>query len=189
MTPSNIYLFTYLFRDEDVIFLFEWILNMNPPPISSFLTTKILYKLLTKTNFQLPDSLRSLMVNVLSLSVGTVFHLYHNIQSFSIECTEPYAHLIISLRIIGNLLATEEWAANYVITNGFITNSVEIASFFKNLLETMDNGPSQQEILWVARNLLENKFLSSDCSAYLQRSGLDMSFLIEYWRKLSNVKM
>lgn len=160
---------------------------MNPSPISSFLTTKILYKLLTKSNFQLPDSLRSLMVNVLSLSVGSVFHLYHNIQSFSIECTEPYAHLIMSLRIIGNLLATEEWAANYVITDGFVANGVDIASFFKNSLETMDNEASQQEILWVARNLLENKFLSSDCSAYLLRNGLDMNSLIEYWRQLSNV--
>lgn len=86
-------------------------------------------------------------------------------------------------------MATNEWAVDHMVTHGFAANNVEVARFFKNLLETMDNEASQLEILWVARNLLENRFLHADCLAYVKRGGLDMNMLIEFWRQLSNVRI
>lgn len=86
------------------------------------------------------------------------------------------------------MLATNEWSANYIITHGFAANKEEVVHFFKFLLEKMDNNASQREILWVARNLLENKHLNNDCATYLHHDGFEMNMLIEYWSDLSNVE-
>lgn len=177
---------SHLCRRDDVIFLFEWIASSSQSSILSFQTSKILYKLLNTLNFQMSEYPRSLTVNVMGLSVGTVLQLHRNIQSFPIECREPFAHIIILLRIIGNFLAINSWTANSIITDGFAANNVPIAQFFKDLLETLDTEASQREILWVARNFLENEHLNCDSLAYLQRSGLDMNLLIEYWRQIPN---
>lgn len=177
-----------LCRQEAVIFLFDGISENAPSPILSFITSKILYKLLNKLDFPWPVSSENHLVKVMGLSIATVFHLYRNFQSDSIDCSETLAHIIILLRIIGNLLATKEWAADHMVTHGFAANNVEVGRFFKDLLELMDNDASQREILWVARNLLENQFLHGDCLVYVKRGGLDMNMLVEFWVELSNVK-
>lgn len=188
--PNSILTFSpFLSRLEDLLFLIESIPSTNPSTTLSFATTKILYKLLSKLN--LPRSDSSLTTKgVMHRCVDTLFHLYRNIQSFPIETeSDPFLHMIILLRIIGNILVIEEWAPNFLITDGFAANNVEVAQFFQDLLETMDNEASQRELLWVARNLLENKFLNQDCLAYVNRSSLNINMLIEYWRGLPNVKI
>lgn len=149
------------------------------------MATKILYKLLNKMNFQWPDE--AVILNAMDSSIATIFYLYQNIQSFPIDCFEPFSHIILLLRIIGNFMALKDWTANYVITNGFAANNVEVGGFFKNLLETLDNEATQRELIWVARNLLENKCLHIDC--LVKCGDLDFNVLIEYWRKSSNVKI
>lgn len=149
----------------------------------SLLVTKILYKLLNKLDFQWHEE--DFFVKVLDLCTVAVFHLHKHIQSFPIEFPESISHIIILLRIIGNLLVTKVWSANYIIENGFAANNVEIAQFFKDLLAAIDNDASQREILWLARNLLENNFVRE----YLNRGDFDMNALVEYWCETSKFKM
>lgn len=171
-----------------MIFLFDGIPDNTQSPILSFITSKILYKLLNKLDFQWSVSSENHLVKIMGLSIATVFHLYRSLQSISTECSEKLAHVIILLRIIGNLLATKEWAADQLVTHGFAAYNVEAGRFFKDLLELMDNDASQREILWVARNLLENQFLHGDCLVYVKQGGLDMNMLVEFWIELPNVK-
>lgn len=175
-------------RQKDVSFLIEWIPSIVASPLLSFVSTKTLYKLLNKLNFQWSGHSVDLVESVMRLCVDTVFHLYRSIQSASTEGSKPQSHIIILFRIIGNLLATNEWSANCIITHGFAANKEEVIHFFKFLLERMDSNASQREVLWVARNLLENKHLNNHCITYVNCDGFGMNMLIEYWRDLSNVE-
>lgn len=79
--------------------------------------------------------------------------------------------------MIGNLLAVGEWTANFIIEKAFVARQVDIVQFFKDSLRMADSEASRMEILWVARNLLENEWLNDQSKQYIECSGLSLSLL------------
>lgn len=143
------------------------------PSILPFTATKILYKLLNKLNFQWSQDV---LVPIFAISTETVFDLIRNVESPTTDDTSK-SHAIILMRIIGNLLAVGEWTANFLIEKAFVARQVEIVQFFKDSLRIADSEASRMEILWVVRNLLENKWLNGQSKQYIEYSGLSLNLL------------
>lgn len=104
--------------------------------------------------------------------VETLNHLYEqllkneNVNDSALELT---MHLLLVLRIMGNVIALEDWAANLLIENGFASKNLSMSTFFNTLIDLTGQDMSyRNELLWIIGNLTASKHLNSSTLEYLK---------------------
>lgn len=131
--------------------------------------SKITYYFLASNAFQLVDAQH--YESIMAMSIKALFEINGKIMELSENASDNLKnHLVIILRLIGNIGSICSSTMNYFINTGFIQQNESLALFLNNLLSFLSNDKDcYKELLWFIGNIVNNSDnLNQDCCKYLE---------------------
>lgn len=143
-----------------------------------FKLTKIVYHFLAQAAFQLDNQHYE---PFMAMSMKTLLEIHSKLDESSKEASDDIKeHLIIVLRLIGNIVTISPPMLNYFITNSFVHGNSSLSSFLNNLLSFSSNDEHcYKELLWFIGNIVnKSNNLNENCLKYLENDKFLDNLLI-----------